>query len=627
MLPGSSTGPHFQSASLEYSELELQNTDLGPTFDEPAIDVDWAGAVEDTRPASRDPIYFCLNPADGVIYLFDSDTHTAYPLHPSIPSISYTHGQNPPYPEIPADWVLKVSANKRRLSQEGYQGISSDLMLSSVPEGFPLDLMSPPVPEEVHGLQEIDADEPSPHELMPSPINTQVSEPQPIDMGSPTQPAPADAPHDDETIVVGERQRPTSSSAPDLRHQRMNFNASEVYPPLSETPQPWSSFTYYRTGELKSHFLSVDSIREFLYCHPLHTNGSGVRDPKNSGLELFIQRVPSDSSHRYPRSTSNLCRFGRCFVSENKLHVGHFRLCFSEKRTTGLHNPYHNAGYVHLYCLENFMNFPQIARDLNVNADTRKFPMEPDRNVGPMEIDRTVRSTAQKFLDDCQNGYPEDYPAQADIATGTFEGTLTHRLHVAKLEGETPGRARARLSRGRASTHISHLGNLRMIQGGKRHQRHRLAPSLTPPPAPQPPPIPSPQPPSPSLPPQQPSPSPPPQPPSPFPPPQPAAPQPPRAHSRRPQPTPQWAPQWAPQPTPQPPPPPPVSPQLNFSPSPSPGPYRKRERPESADPRRAKKTKVLPEPDLDLPPPDPTHAASTRFLEMQEYWLKKSRGW
>ncbi|KAI9773747.1 MAG: hypothetical protein M1839_002018 [Geoglossum umbratile] len=169
-------------------------------------------------------------------------------------------------------------------------------------------------------------------------------------------------------------------------------------------------------------------------------------------------------------------------MNENTINIGHFCVCFSEKRTSGLQNPYHNPGYVHLFCIEKFLKFPQLVLDLNVKADTRKFETEPrTKGPGPIELDRIVKATVLDFIAESQVGYPADFPLEGIIVAGTHEGTLTNHLHVAKLDDENPVRARACSERGGIFTHDSHLGNLRNIQVVKAYQRRRPPPSTTPP--------------------------------------------------------------------------------------------------------------------------------------------------
>ncbi|KAI9783096.1 MAG: hypothetical protein M1839_004265 [Geoglossum umbratile] len=547
-------GDPFQPA-----DFQQDAPDLASLFSEPRADPNPANITEDTRTASSsgDPVCFCRNPQDGVTYLFDSNTRTAYPLHPNMAAVVYASGRNLPYPKIRADQVSKVFADGRRKPREDYQTTPSGLMLppfsGGVREPPPVEANPPVSTPQLNttpggvlcvGRGADVGSDPDPLTLS-LPVGTGASGPQLIGLNPPAQSSPREPPPKPQ---VQQRESRAALS----RYRRMNFDPSKVYPLLPSTPPPWGQFTYFRTGELIPHLLSVTQIIDFLYLHPLHYNESGIRDPKNSGLEIFIQLAPYDCAHRYPLPTSSLCRFNECLANKNKIGIGHFRVCFSEKRTTGLHDPYHNAGYVHLFCMENFLNFPQLVLDLDVKADTRKFERElQTRGPSPMGLDRTVKATAEGFIADCQRDYPPYYPLPGDIVMGTHEGTLTHRLHLAKLQDGYPSQ------RGGSANEL-HLGNLRNIPVAKASQRQG-PPLLT---------LPEPQ--------------------------------------RAPELATQPAPQPAPQPTPQ-------FPLL-------PPPPRKRGRPRLVrpEPTPPTKSRKIAETAPDLPPPDPAHKASDTLLAMQE---------
>jgi hypothetical protein len=466
----------FRGLQNQKSHAE-QEADIKSLFDEPILPQAHMSAGPSTNqelPAvSNDPIRFYKNQNGSITYIFDPNTRRAYPLHPTVAPVTYPQGRDPPYIEIPADRVMEVLNSMQQPSPSLY----------ITPSGLalpPLRAQAPrPLPKVVNAL-----------ESGVAAMDTQVSEPMLVKVGTfPKEDtktadcrgfAQPPAPITPAETAIEEATQEDFAQFPSpsrirSRNRRTDFDASRVYPPLQNTPPAWNGFSYYPTGELTSALFSVAQIRRFLYDHPLNFDRSGIRDPKNGGLELFIQRTPSDSAKRYPLPTSNLCRFENCFVNGNTIRVGHYRFCFCENRTTGLRNPYHNAGYVHLFCLENFLDFPKLVRDLNVKPDTRKFFAEPwTKGPGPMELDRSLKTTAINFIKEChQVGTPPGYPSPADIAQGAHEGTLTHRLHIAKLEDENPVRARTRMQRGGVLTHDNHLGNLRLLQEERDSLRRR----------------------------------------------------------------------------------------------------------------------------------------------------------
>ncbi|KAG6364801.1 hypothetical protein INS49_006405 [Diaporthe citri] len=86
---------------------------------------------------------------------------------------------------------------------------------------------------------------------------------------------------------------------------------------------------------------------------------------------LFMFRVEKQAAltgHRHPRGLeSTRCRFAKCPI-DGTIRPGQIRVCISEfldPRNEVL-DPYHNAAYVHLYCLENFCNLPSLLAETNV---------------------------------------------------------------------------------------------------------------------------------------------------------------------------------------------------------------------------------------------------------------------
>lgn len=86
---------------------------------------------------------------------------------------------------------------------------------------------------------------------------------------------------------------------------------------------------------------------------------------------LFMFRVEKQApltGHRHPRGLeSTRCRFARCPV-DGTIRPGQIRVSISEflDPDNQILDPYHNAFYVHLYCLEHFCNLPSLLADTNV---------------------------------------------------------------------------------------------------------------------------------------------------------------------------------------------------------------------------------------------------------------------
>ena len=243
-----------------------------------------------------------------------------------------------------------------------------------------------------------------------------------------------------------------------------NFKPEESYTALFSTPASWEGFKYTSDGELeRGKLYSVAQIEQFLYQHPLHNTANGY-DRKNSGLIIWIQKNPADSARRYPTALSSRCRFKDCFAINNTINQGQYRVTFDEQsHLERNHDPHHNAGYVHLYCLEKLLDFPSLCANLNVRAENRDLPSELDGKNRMLMGSKAERITAEEFIDHCTTfGQPLDYPSYK-LRNRPHEGTLTHKLSLVKLENEPPTQRRMRAARGqdkKGTALKNHLGNL-----------------------------------------------------------------------------------------------------------------------------------------------------------------------
>ena len=280
------------------------------------------------------------------------------------------------------------------------------------------------------------------------------------------------------TNVPGDKRRKLTISAKAIPHRTAasdqalhirteiieTFDGSQVYDSLPHPPINWSIYRYTTHGELEPGTLySPSRIKDYLYNHPLHTLSDGSKSPKKGNLRLWIQRNPPDSKRRYPNlSLSNRCRFENCFATHNVINQGHLRLCFDELwhlNNKDFHtDPFHNAGYVHLNCLERHLDFPQLCHDLPIMVDKRHLPLEPgSRNrmrISPCHIaSKRLQKIASTFLDQCENQTLVGYPTGAR----PHEGSLVWRLMQVKVQARTNLR---RLGTIKPSHGLVHLGDL-----------------------------------------------------------------------------------------------------------------------------------------------------------------------
>ncbi len=210
-----------------------------------------------------------------------------------------------------------------------------------------------------------------------------------------------------------------------------SFHPSEHYEALPVVPRSWGTtnpstgrpvFEYNEEGELKPHLkFTQEQLTEFLEKNPSH-------DPPNT-LTLWIQICPADSAVRYSNTQATRCRFKDCPVPNNTIRTGHYRVAFDEHASSGLnYDPYHNAGYVHLYCFEKFFDFPYICKMFNVKPDTRQFADERNKMAITRDYPEMERVVAD-FITDSKpwcNQRPSDYHKQ----------TLCYALHVETIKKE-----------------------------------------------------------------------------------------------------------------------------------------------------------------------------------------------
>ena len=250
------------------------------------------------------------------------------------------------------------------------------------------------------------------------------------------------------------------------------YHPNEAYEPLRQIPKPWGPFQYTGDGELEpSDLFTAEEITQYLFEHPLHQESKTKRKSK---LVLRIHSNPPDSAKRFPTNHgSHRCRFQECPTQNNTINQGMYAVIFDELSADHPnHDPFLNAGWVHLYCLERFCNFPKICRRLNVQSEKRTFPREGSKNKGNncMRLDkvRGVEELVEKFVKVCRQGIsPPQYP-QFDLRDRQgqpYENTLCHRLCLQKQQGQPSAVNRQEAAREQAAgrtgaTLKHHLGNL-----------------------------------------------------------------------------------------------------------------------------------------------------------------------
>ncbi|KAF2726963.1 hypothetical protein EJ04DRAFT_570807 [Polyplosphaeria fusca] len=240
----------------------------------------------------------------------------------------------------------------------------------------------------------------------------------------------------------------------------------------------WSSqhfdFQYTKDGEFKERSMSAAQIKEFILQYP--------RDHKTlAKLKLWIQKGPTDSARRYLTTTWSKCRMRECpanvWQTGTILH-GHYRVAFDEKwhRDRENSDPFLVAGYVHLYCMERFLDFPDICKYADVEVDTRQLTNEPNGKFAASLAGQPECGIAQDFVERCRRGkdslrkseYFHNYPEHKSFRKGEAKPYKDTQLAfwMTKIKADTRPAAQIRqfMNRGLKDTHLlANMGDLKVL--------------------------------------------------------------------------------------------------------------------------------------------------------------------
>ncbi|RYP56978.1 hypothetical protein DL769_009776 [Monosporascus sp. CRB-8-3] len=255
-------------------------------------------------------------------------------------------------------------------------------------------------------------------------------------------------------------------------------------PPIGQ-PKAWGPvnkktnrpiFEYTREGTLlPNRRYTVSEMKQFLYARPLKTAkeewvdreyGHTVRhipDRIRQGLTGWISWLPAQCTYRFPHPPD--CLFENCPMG--RIRVGVPIVVLDEhKNDEGLEiDPFHNAGYVHLYCLERNFDLVKLLQDLDLRLDERRFKHEEanffslTKDVGAELIQAYRRWWARE--------YPRYVAARAEgksRARKPYEDvSLGAALLKCKFYCESNARERNRAIRS-GNDWTRHWGNLHLLQ-------------------------------------------------------------------------------------------------------------------------------------------------------------------
>ncbi|KAI3336503.1 hypothetical protein HD806DRAFT_8057 [Xylariaceae sp. AK1471] len=198
---------------------------------------------------------------------------------------------------------------------------------------------------------------------------------------------------------------------PRVTHRNKGPEAVEpelYYGPSPPKPQPWGPkndkgeylFTYTEKGELApGKFFTQKQMRYYLmgpkrgeiFEAPRRLKGVKAKHGlRREGLILWIGWPAAMANSRYPRGgESTKCRFADCQYSQT-IKVGEPWVIFDERQNLDGEaiDPFHNAGYCHLYCLEFHFDIIELSNYVEVKPDyhtDRSGDMVAKRDPGPTE--------------------------------------------------------------------------------------------------------------------------------------------------------------------------------------------------------------------------------------------------
>jgi len=237
-------------------------------------------------------------------------------------------------------------------------------------------------------------------------------------------------------------------------------------------------FEYSIAGELKSpnrfrtwHWRAV---KDFIYEHPADSNHR---------LTLWIQRTPTNCSMRYPTSHSGKCLFADCpawkYDLQGTITRGHIRVAFDEKHATygDKVDPYHCTAYAHLYCIERFLNLPEILTLSNVGVcvDTREIELEPKGRFAAA-LAKDAALVADRFVSavkgNCLSQVFPSYPDHSKGPSADFTKLHSRTLNCAMQRATNQTRTASVRQRSGPNNIATHLGDIEMYC--KAHKNTRL---------------------------------------------------------------------------------------------------------------------------------------------------------
>lgn len=262
------------------------------------------------------------------------------------------------------------------------------------------------------------------------------------------------------------------------RKNQVRPDPKEWYGPPPPRPESWGPkdkggrplFKYTECGELeRGKTYSQTEMRQYIYgpksaehfkAPDLLPGVPVAEGMRRQGLTLWIGWVPAQSNDRYPYDAlSQKCRFRDCPEPKNTIRSGFPRVVFDERINVDgeVIDPFHNAGYAHLYCVEKNFDIIGTMQLVNVRPDYRDFKREENLcklsrqfpNIQE-DIEEWYKVQHARYTESKVKGLSRKWFYEDSLSHCLVQHAVTHLPDI-----------RARVRESRAGADISkHLGDL-----------------------------------------------------------------------------------------------------------------------------------------------------------------------
>ncbi|KAI1114790.1 hypothetical protein F5Y14DRAFT_450646 [Nemania sp. NC0429] len=264
------------------------------------------------------------------------------------------------------------------------------------------------------------------------------------------------------------------------------------YGPSPPRPKDWGPvdergrhlFTYTEKGELAAGlFLEPIQMRQYLlgpsrydkFDPPARLPGvKQTRRKYRQGLTLWIGWPASMSNSRYPRGgESTKCRFKNCRYRQT-IQVGEPWVILDERQNVDgeLIDPFHNAGYVHLFCLESHFDIVDLWHCIDIRPDYRSFKRESHPYFGLGYKLPGIDEQLQAWWVDAFKTW-EHVRRMNGRRERNHNNSLTQCLVKYKLDHEPKGQTKNRQKRGGIDM-AKHYGDPDVKKRLKKLRRYKL---------------------------------------------------------------------------------------------------------------------------------------------------------